>query len=71
VSASFGVTSTEISGYELRELLAHADWALYRAKAAGRDRVMPYEAGAITSTPMPSSSSPSARDEELRNASRA
>lgn len=71
VSASFGVTSTEISGYELRELLAHADWALYRAKAAGRDRVMPYEAGAITSTPMPSSSSAAARDEDLRNASRA
>jgi diguanylate cyclase (GGDEF)-like protein len=68
VSASFGVTSTEISGYELRELLAHADWALYRAKAAGRDRVMPYEAGAITSTPMPSSS---AREEELSNVSRA
>jgi diguanylate cyclase (GGDEF)-like protein len=68
VSASFGVTSTEISGYELRELLAHADWALYRAKAAGRDRVMPYEAGALASTPLPPSS---ARDEELRNASRA
>ncbi len=67
VSASFGVTSTEISGYELRELLAHADWALYRAKAAGRDRVMPYEAGAIASAPAPSPSG----DEELRNASRA
>lgn len=67
VSASFGVTSTEISGYQLRELLAHADWALYRAKAAGRDRVMPYEAGAIASTPMPSSSS----DAGLRNVSRA
>jgi diguanylate cyclase (GGDEF)-like protein len=65
VSASFGVTSTEISGYELRELLAHADWALYRAKAAGRDRVMPYEAGALTSTPNPAS------DAELRNATRA
>jgi diguanylate cyclase (GGDEF)-like protein len=65
VSASFGVTSTEISGYELRELLAHADWALYRAKAAGRDRVMPYEVGAMTGTPMPAS------DHELRNASRA
>lgn len=66
VSASFGVTSTEISGYQLRELLAHADWALYRAKAAGRDRVMPYEAGAIASTAMPSPG-----DEQLRNASRA
>lgn len=46
VSGSFGVTSTEISGYELRQLLAHADAALYRAKAAGRDRVMPFDAGA-------------------------
>jgi diguanylate cyclase (GGDEF)-like protein len=43
VSASFGVTSTELSGYELRQLLAHADAALYRAKAAGRDRVMPFD----------------------------
>ena len=45
VSASFGVTSTEVSGYELRQLLAHADAALYRAKAAGRDRVMPFDEG--------------------------
>lgn len=67
VSASFGVTSTEISGYELRELLAHADWALYRAKAAGRDRVQPYEAGAITAN----AAMPAASDDELRNASRA
>jgi diguanylate cyclase (GGDEF)-like protein len=66
VSASFGVTSTEMSGYELRELLAHADWALYRAKAAGRDRVMPYEAGAIARIPVPSSN-----EQDLRNASRA
>jgi diguanylate cyclase (GGDEF)-like protein len=43
VSGSFGVTSTERSGYELRQLMAHADAALYRAKAAGRDRVMPFE----------------------------
>ncbi|MBL8268283.1 GGDEF domain-containing protein [Steroidobacter sp.] len=50
VSASFGVTSTEISGYELRQLLAHADAALYRAKAAGRDRVMPFD-GALADKP--------------------
>lgn len=43
VSGSFGVTSTGISGYELRQLLAHADAALYQAKAAGRDRVMPFD----------------------------
>lgn len=65
VSASFGVTSTEYSGYELRQLLAHADWALYRAKAAGRDRVTPYDPGAV--------GDPSILrvEDELRNASRA
>ncbi|HEY0943269.1 MAG TPA: GGDEF domain-containing protein [Steroidobacter sp.] len=48
VSGSFGVTSTEISGYELRQLMAHADAALYRAKAAGRDRVLPFAGGAAS-----------------------
>lgn len=48
VSGSFGVTSTELSGYELRQLLAHADAALYRAKAAGRDRVLPYDGSAVS-----------------------
>jgi diguanylate cyclase (GGDEF)-like protein len=62
VSASFGVTSTEVSGYELRQLLAHADAALYRAKAAGRDRVMPYD------TKMIGDERPdSDLDDELRN----
>ncbi len=48
VSGSFGVTSTEVSGYELRQLLAHADAALYRAKAAGRDRVLPFDGGSVS-----------------------
>jgi diguanylate cyclase (GGDEF)-like protein len=48
VSGSFGVTSTEQSGYELRQLMAHADAALYRAKAAGRDRVAPFDGGGVT-----------------------
>lgn len=62
VSASFGVTSTEVSGYELRQLLAHADAALYRAKAAGRDRVMPYD------TRMAADERPDTHlDAELRN----
>jgi diguanylate cyclase (GGDEF)-like protein len=43
VSASFGVAATSSSGYELRQLLAHADAALYRAKFAGRNCVVLYE----------------------------
>ena len=39
VSASFGVSSVAYSGYELRQLLIHADEALYRAKREGRNRV--------------------------------
>lgn len=45
VSASFGLAVTSGSGYELRQLLAHADAALYQAKAAGRNRVVIYDAG--------------------------
>jgi len=62
VSGSFGVTSTEVSGYELRQLLAHADAALYRAKAAGRDRVMPYAT---------TDERPAVAGDELRNVGRA
>ena len=39
VSASFGVASTRTSGYDLRQMLIHADSALYRAKRHGRNRV--------------------------------
>jgi diguanylate cyclase (GGDEF)-like protein len=39
VSASFGVASTHGSGYELRQLLSHADDALYQAKREGRNRI--------------------------------
>jgi diguanylate cyclase (GGDEF)-like protein len=42
-SASFGIASTASSGYDLRQLLAHADSALYAAKRAGRNRVAVYE----------------------------
>jgi diguanylate cyclase (GGDEF)-like protein len=44
VSASFGVAATANSGYELRELLADADAALYQAKRSGRNRVASFEA---------------------------
>jgi diguanylate cyclase (GGDEF)-like protein len=43
VSASFGVATTASSGFELRQLLAHADAALYRAKFAGRNCVVLYD----------------------------
>lgn len=44
VSASFGVAASSLSGYELRQLMAHADAALYQAKHAGRNRVVLYDA---------------------------
>ncbi len=42
LTASFGIASTDQSGYELRELMIKADAALYMAKDAGRDRVSVY-----------------------------
>jgi diguanylate cyclase len=42
VTASFGVTSTAESGYDLSRLLSHADQMLYRAKKEGRNRVYTY-----------------------------
>jgi len=39
VTASFGVACTELSGYSLKNLVSHADQALYQAKRAGRNRV--------------------------------
>lgn len=44
VSGSFGVETTASCGYDLRQLLANADAALYQAKHAGRDRVVVYDA---------------------------
>ena len=47
LSASFGVSGSQSSGYLLKQLLADADKALYRAKAAGRDQVVSFEDAAI------------------------
>jgi diguanylate cyclase (GGDEF)-like protein len=40
ISASIGVASTATSGHELQRLCRDADAALYRAKRAGRNRVV-------------------------------
>ena len=43
LSASFGVSGSDTSGYSLKQLLADADNAMYQAKAAGRDTVISFE----------------------------
>ena len=42
ISASFGVSASSTSGYDLDKLLSHADQMLYRAKREGRNRVRTY-----------------------------
>ena len=39
VTGSFGVACTQLSGYSLKDLISHADQALYQAKRGGRNRV--------------------------------
>ena len=46
VTASFGCTSSAESGYAFESMFAHADAAMYQAKASGRDRVRVYGVGA-------------------------
>jgi diguanylate cyclase (GGDEF)-like protein len=49
VTASFGVATARVCGYNLPSLLAHADTALYAAKHAGRNRVNVHHAAASAS----------------------
>ena len=42
VTASFGVSATPTSGYNLAKLLSHADQMLYSGKRSGRNRVHAY-----------------------------
>ena len=42
ITASFGVSATSMSGYDLDKLFSHADQMLYRAKREGRNRVRSY-----------------------------
>ena len=43
ISASFGITTTERSGYEYSDLMRNADAALYTAKNNGRNQVAVYQ----------------------------
>jgi len=43
ITASFGVTASSLSGYDLAKLLSHADKSLYRSKRAGRNRVSTFD----------------------------
>ncbi len=43
VTASFGISDSAQSGYELKDLISHADKALYVAKDTGRNRVVLYQ----------------------------
>jgi diguanylate cyclase (GGDEF)-like protein len=59
VTASFGVSSTAQSGYDLSRLLSHADKMLYRAKNEGRNRVCAYTAEAAAAEQKSPKRSPS------------
>jgi diguanylate cyclase (GGDEF)-like protein len=43
ITASFGCATTKLCGHGFENLFMHADRAMYRAKAEGRDRVCTYE----------------------------
>ncbi len=40
ISASFGITNSKVSGYQLRDLIADADRIMYQAKAAGKNQTL-------------------------------
>jgi diguanylate cyclase (GGDEF)-like protein len=43
ITASFGCATTRLSGDSFESLFMHADRAMYRAKAEGRDRICAHE----------------------------
>ena len=50
ITASFGVTDANTSGYDLEQLLADADSAAYSSKHAGRDRTTIFEIKPVQQT---------------------
>ena len=53
ISASMGVTGTRVSSYDLNQLMAHADAALYQAKRGGRNCVVVFDPASATSSRLP------------------
>jgi diguanylate cyclase (GGDEF)-like protein len=45
VTASLGVAQCAVDGFAADDLVRRADWALYRAKGAGGNRVVPFRDG--------------------------
>jgi len=54
ITASFGCATTRLSGDSFESLFMHADRAMYRAKAEGRDRICAHEENrpVVVRTPM-------------------
>jgi diguanylate cyclase (GGDEF)-like protein len=53
ITASFGITDTNTSGFELEKLLADADSAAYRAKRAGRNQTTIFRKEATSAKVIP------------------
>lgn len=64
ITASFGISTTTLSGYDLARLLTHADRMLYRAKRGGRNRVCLYGIPGPSALPVADVHPPSARMDE-------
>ncbi|QYJ93017.1 GGDEF domain-containing protein [Shewanella spartinae] len=56
VTASFGITDTQMSGYKLERLINDADSAMYQSKETGRDRICIFDPEAKRTIPQASHS---------------
>ncbi|MCG9739703.1 GGDEF domain-containing protein [Shewanella insulae] len=56
VTASFGITDTQMSGYKLERLINDADSAMYQSKETGRDRLCIFDPEAKRTIPQASHS---------------